>query len=286
MSAILGAAALTAGAGMFGSMLGAGSQAATNRANLKLAKYQFDQNKEMWHMQNEYNRPDQQMDRLRAAGLNPNLVYGHGAVGNTTSNAPSYEAPKLQAYTGFSDDFRNSVAQAFTVQNLDAQNSNIRAQNEVIGTQAALLKEKAIGQAIQNKAMSLDYGIKEFTRSSEIQRLQNNAKLSEVQRQYVEKQIVNLDADIVIKNVEKDLKRQQIKINEADYKKIRAMTNILVAQLPQEQKKAELMNLGININDPIYMRVAGQIATGLGATTDTVVDWINDGISAVKSWFK
>lgn len=34
----------------------------------------------MWQMENEYNSPYQQMQRLKAAGLNPNLVYGHGAT--------------------------------------------------------------------------------------------------------------------------------------------------------------------------------------------------------------
>lgn len=38
-----------------------------------------------WNMQNAYNSPEQQMARLKAAGLNPNLVYGHGA--DATSNA-------------------------------------------------------------------------------------------------------------------------------------------------------------------------------------------------------
>lgn len=32
-----------------------------------------------WQMQNAYNSPAAQMQRLREAGLNPNLVYGHGA---------------------------------------------------------------------------------------------------------------------------------------------------------------------------------------------------------------
>ena len=32
-----------------------------------------------WNQQNQYNSPEQQMNRLRQAGLNPNLVYGKGA---------------------------------------------------------------------------------------------------------------------------------------------------------------------------------------------------------------
>lgn len=35
-----------------------------------------------YHMQNEYNSPEAQMDRLKRAKLNPNLVYGTGSLAN------------------------------------------------------------------------------------------------------------------------------------------------------------------------------------------------------------
>lgn len=40
-----------------------------------------------WANQNAYNSPEQQMQRLKDAGLNPNLVYGNGAVANSSSAA-------------------------------------------------------------------------------------------------------------------------------------------------------------------------------------------------------
>lgn len=38
-----------------------------------------------WNMQNEYNSPKAQMQRLQDAHLNPNLVYGHGADATSAS---------------------------------------------------------------------------------------------------------------------------------------------------------------------------------------------------------
>lgn len=38
-----------------------------------------------WNMMNEYNSPIEQMKRLKAAGLNPNLVYGNGATATSSS---------------------------------------------------------------------------------------------------------------------------------------------------------------------------------------------------------
>jgi len=47
-------------------------------------------------MQNAYNRPDAQMERLKEAGLNPNLIYGQGkATGNTGSAIAPYQATRV-----------------------------------------------------------------------------------------------------------------------------------------------------------------------------------------------
>lgn len=44
--------------------------------------------------QNKYNSPASQMERYRAAGLNPNLIYGQGNSGNQASPV-QYDAPEL-----------------------------------------------------------------------------------------------------------------------------------------------------------------------------------------------
>lgn len=78
---------ITGGANVLGGLFGMGSQASANKANLELAKYQNEWNEKMWHMQNEYNLPKNQMARYLDAGLNPNLIYGSGSAsaGNSTS---------------------------------------------------------------------------------------------------------------------------------------------------------------------------------------------------------
>ena len=88
--------------GVLSSLIGKKSQDATNKAQMKLAEYEWQKNLEMWNLSNEYNSPIRQLERLRAAGLNPNLVYGGNSVGNSSSEAPKYNAPQLKAYTDFS----------------------------------------------------------------------------------------------------------------------------------------------------------------------------------------
>lgn len=53
----------------------------------ELMKYQNELQQQSIDKMNEYNTPANQMKRLAAAGLNPNLVYGHGADGNQSSAA-------------------------------------------------------------------------------------------------------------------------------------------------------------------------------------------------------
>lgn len=65
-------------------------------AQKEMAQYAYSKDLEMWERANAYNSPQAQMQRLRDAGLNPNLVYGNGAVANSSGSLPHYQAPNLQ----------------------------------------------------------------------------------------------------------------------------------------------------------------------------------------------
>lgn len=73
-----------AGISLAGQLINSGIQGGMNRAqrrwNEKMYGMQRKDALADWAMQNEYNSPLQQMARLKAAGLNPNLVYNNGAT--------------------------------------------------------------------------------------------------------------------------------------------------------------------------------------------------------------
>lgn len=74
--------------------------------NKQLQDYAYEKNLEQWNLENAYNAPTAQMQRLMGAGLNPNLIYGDGGaamaansptlqigdVGSGTSNVAPYSA--------------------------------------------------------------------------------------------------------------------------------------------------------------------------------------------------
>ena len=55
--------------------------------NLKLAQMQNEWNIQQWKRENAYNDPSAQLARLKAAGINPDLVYG-GGISNTSASSP------------------------------------------------------------------------------------------------------------------------------------------------------------------------------------------------------
>ena len=82
-SSDLAAASIAAGANMNSTLW-------TNAANEEMQQQQNKWNLEQWHRNNAYNHPAAQMQRLKSAGLNPDLLYGQnagGAMGNSSSPA-------------------------------------------------------------------------------------------------------------------------------------------------------------------------------------------------------
>lgn len=125
-------------------------------ANLELAKYGYDRDQQMWHMQNLYNTPQNQMARFKQAGLNPNLIYGQGSPGNASS-MPSFKTPTagrmiakvpklemLQAY--------QTAKQAEA--NIQLTNAQKERTEELTATQQSISTIKAIDAELNNARLA------------------------------------------------------------------------------------------------------------------------------------
>lgn len=101
------AAAIAAGSQIVSQGINAASTASMNKKtrkwNEKMYGIQRADALADWEMQNAYNSPAAQMERLREAGLNPNLVYGNGAdaqggiVRSTDVKGWNPQAPQFDA---------------------------------------------------------------------------------------------------------------------------------------------------------------------------------------------
>lgn len=96
----------------------------------KAAKKQYNYQMEMWNLNNEYNSPKAQMERLREANLNPNLVYGNGSATHTATMA---SAPAVN-YKDKGNLLQNALL-GYQMDNMRATNNNLEAQNQLLASQ-------------------------------------------------------------------------------------------------------------------------------------------------------
>lgn len=132
----IGEGAIGAGIGMLGSAI---SQRQNYKYSKKLMELQYQQNLDLWNKQNEYNSPTAQMQRLQAAGLNPNLVYGSSVSGNSSNNTST----SLGSVAPF--DYSDSMFKGVSaVTNMKLARSTVRRQETQNQLDLALAANKAL----------------------------------------------------------------------------------------------------------------------------------------------
>lgn len=229
MDPVITGTAISAAGNLLGSLLGFGSQQRTNKANLKLAEYQYSKALEMWNRQNEYNLPKNQMSRLTDAGLNPNLVYGNGTVqGLTSAPAPQYHAPTLQAYTNFGSlGAEQAVTTYMQLKQSDASVNKTNAETQKI------LKELPLVD-LERTLKELDIAKRGIVNS-----------ISEKERDHWEEQYRMTLAEMQsrIDRNRSDIAKNQseIPVNVAREKNINEDTNLTKAKIKTEEKKPALL---------------------------------------------
>ncbi len=122
------------------------------------SKQQKDANRmamKSWQLANDYNHPIQQMERLKAAGLNPNLVYGSGNVAGNTTSAPSLLGGSFKTdgemITGGLQNIVNLAKDDASIQQMRAGAQASSAAAGASGAQAANLQAQAAYQEQKNK---------------------------------------------------------------------------------------------------------------------------------------
>lgn len=139
-----------------------------------------------WNRSNEYNSPLSQMQRLKSAGLNPDLIYSGGAVGNssdsfstspmsgqsasTSQPAPHYDG--LQMIQG--------ALAAAQIRKTDAETKNISKSTNILDTESKFIPALRQGQIDVNN-MSISLG--------ELQ-----GKLTKQQTELARQSCINIDA--------------------------------------------------------------------------------------------
>lgn len=199
-----------------------------------------------WERQNLYNSPQSQMSRLKAAGLNPNLVYGTGAVANNAVAPRSVDAqswrPEATRYD-FSS-IGQSAAMYYDVQMKEAQTDNVKAQTSLAAQEAALKAAQTAG-IVQGTAKSkFELELAQSLRLNSIQMAEAQLKGLQTSTQ------VNLNADeraaaMNASNLQKAAEEiLSIRLGRAKTESERQM---ILTQMANVRKDTELKQLDINL---------------------------------------
>lgn len=271
MEPVTTAAAITAGV----SALSGGAQSyATGKQNKKsraFSREMYDKTKadnlKFWDMQNQYNSPEQQMARLKSAGLNPNMVYDKGGATQPAGNIQTpdvqggqFRTPDFAPITGAVQGYFDTKIKQAQYDNLKATNTSIQQESILKAAQTLAATESTKGQSIANALAqtNFQYSVEGAKLANEQTRANTQYTLSENERKSA------LQAPTLAAAVENVLK---IKADTANTNAARGQINQTIKNLKQDFRLKEfeedLAKQGIYKNDPLWARALAQFIEGL-----------------------
>lgn len=255
----LGTAAIGLGSSLissaFGSIFGDNSAKKQFKYQQQLNREAFQHDVDMWNRQNEYNTPSAQMERLQAAGLNPNLVYGNGGATNTANNAPTYNAgsaPDVSSARAAAASLANqgfNTALNFQLQQVQA--ANLQADTELKQTQGQL-------NQTNNEVALIDKYLKQNT-------VDDNIRY----------QLEKWKQDLVLGRNQIKIGDQQITLNQSQMKRLDAEIGNILANTNLTKEQAEQVSI-YNQYLPVVLR------SQISANNANAYNAIQHGRLAVK----
>jgi hypothetical protein len=189
----------------------------TRAWNEMMYEKQKSDNMKLWDLQNQYNSPTSQMQRLQEAGLNPNLVYGSGG-GSFTSPTPksadvqNWSPQSVKIDTG-------SMLSAYNDFRLrDAQIKNVEANTLKTMTEANLAKDtyqfSYDAKRLQSASMAQKWGLGPRTtdNTSEYFLKQLKAQTLEALQKQADTAKTNMQKNLyqeMVNKLQQDIKIQQ-----------------------------------------------------------------------------
>lgn len=207
-----------------------------------LMKYQFDLNQLAVENQNRYNSPIAQMERLREAGLNPNLVYGNGVDGNQSS-APNVGIANRSQHSDFG--MNEVINNVFRRRQLENETKVADANEQSILANAKLSQARYLDvmQDVARKDATFEPYVKRA--QLELDKLSSEIEVNHERRDNIRQQTNNLE--IAANNL----------IAQGDY--IRERTNLTKEQALTESVRRESIRHGIKLTDAQCAQIAAMI---------------------------
>lgn len=259
---------LGAGLGLIGGSIDAIAQSEANRKNRKWSEMMAQRGREWaladFHMQNEYNSPAAQMARLKAAGLNPNLVYGTGAATSSAQPVRSTNIPQgTNRSTQPGQALTNSIGSYIQLKSMDAD-IDLKKNQQMLNLVEMVLKGKQ-GRLLDTEEASkaFDLRMKERLADTTVSAAEAQLKktLADTQFTLDANQRANaLQAPTITKLI---LEAAKIRIDNArtqeEILEIREKVKHIIADTRLKNADADLKEAGIQPHDSMFWRNIGVI---------------------------
>lgn len=226
---------------------------------LDMYQRQYQDNLNLWNMQNDYNSPAAQMQRYSDAGLNPHLIYGQ------TNESPTIKSPEPKQFTQPAglisglDTMFSGYAQLKNVDNLQAQTNNLKKAWDVMNADEML-------KLIKAKNDEVDLGIKNEIRDLIVEQTKVALEKQKADTQFTLDS--NTRADLA-NQAEILQKAAQTKLTEAQTEQLNktmaATIRKAVSDADYAKIEAALAKKGFMKGDTYDTRVLAEIGSGLGA---------------------
>lgn len=239
--------ATSAATGLMGGIVGSIMQ---KRENARQRDYeqQFYQtqkadNISFWNMENNYNTPANQMQRLKDAGLNPNLMYGSPQSGGVASqvNSPSQGSSNSTRTVNPMENFNPSsvISNMYDLRIKDAQLNLLTSQTKTQETVAALNTiNQGLAQAktATERTMLLPLRNKLLAEIANVQQNTRTGRANEL--------ATTTSTDLAIQKNVRDWENHRLGLQQT-------MSNILNTQANTKERQANLGLIGANTHNVI-----------------------------------
>lgn len=237
---------ILSGVPILGDVAGQIISGARNRKSRKFAREMYDKQKAdqiaFWNMANKYNAPSAEMARLKAAGLNPALMYGQGAEANRAGAIGKPQA--LSAASSTAPISTGSVLQQYN------QTRIADKQIELLEAETIAKKAQAFKDLWSGKTGKFDLGLKE----------ENRTFLS--QRIFAESRTATAQASI--QSIQAGIEEQMY----SSGKKLEvAMANALYSQLKNDKVKVDIKQVKAAIRQLVSQTQLNRLEKELRQTT-------------------
>lgn len=263
-------AIIGAGGSLLGGIFNSNSQQNANEQQEAFAREMYDRQKAdslaMWDKNNMYNSPEEQMKRLRAAGLNPNMVYGNGSAVNTASpiNVPSqssYHPTAPRPGDAVSGAANSGLSSYFDSQVKEASVNNMRAVNTNLQLDAAIKAATAEGIGKDNRQKDFNFLFGQDARP-------NNLEFLKLRNDLTFNNSVNAAQTNLFRNelFPNQLKNSDISVERALQDLTNAKRMGVGINLSNQLKSNEvgLNRVGMSGRDELWQRMLGKIALMMG----------------------